>query len=203
MLMRTVQFQLMNFKLGRIIALSGIVSKLKEMSQLPPGRRILEIGCGNGIGSRLIDKHFSPDEMIATDLDKRLVRVARRNNPDLDIAFEIGDATKLEYDDNEFDAVTAVYSLFHLQVKDQVKMFRKIRRWLKPEGKFLFTYAVKEYTGKDEFSGYIEFMGQQLYYSHTDPGSLEKQLQDAGFSSSDFQYIETGGETFLWVTAGI
>lgn len=135
MLMRTVQFQLMSFKLGRIIALSGIVSKLREMSALPPNRRILEIGCGNGVGSRLIDEHFSPSEMIAMDLDERLVRAARGNNPDLDITFEVGDATKLRYGDNAFDAVIDLNVMHH--IPNWRDSLNEMKRVIRPSGEFI------------------------------------------------------------------
>jgi ubiquinone/menaquinone biosynthesis C-methylase UbiE len=136
MLMRTVQFQLMSFKLGRVIALSGIVSKLREMSRLPSNSRILEIGCGNGVGSHLVDKHFSPSEMIATDLDERLVRAARGNNPGgLDIAFEVGDATKLKYDDNEFDAVIDLNVMHH--IPNWRDGLNEMKRVIRPGGEFI------------------------------------------------------------------
>lgn len=135
MLMRTVQLQLMSFKLGRVIALSGIVSKLREMSRLPPNSRILEIGCGNGVGSRLVDKHFSPSEMIAMDLDERLVRAARGNNPDLDVAFEVGDATRLKYDDDEFDAVIDLNVMHH--IPNWRDGLNEMKRVIRPGGEFV------------------------------------------------------------------
>jgi ubiquinone/menaquinone biosynthesis C-methylase UbiE len=135
MLMRTVQFQLMSFKLGRVVALSGIVSKLREMSKLPPNGRILEIGCGNGVGSRLVDKHFAPSEMIATDLDERLVRAARGNNPGLDVAFEVGDATRLKYDDDEFDAVIDLNVMHH--IPNWQDGLSEMKRVIRPGGEFI------------------------------------------------------------------
>ena len=135
MLMRKVQFQLMSFKLGRVIALSGIVSKLREVSKLPPNGRILEIGCGNGIGSRLINKHFSPSEMTAMDLDERLVRAARGNNPDLDITFEVGDATRLKYKNNEFDAVIDLNVMHH--IPNWRDSLNEMKRVIRPAGEFI------------------------------------------------------------------
>ena len=55
--------------------------------------------------------------------------------------------------------------------------------------------------GADEFEGEKEFMGQQLFYSHTTPENLRAQLADAGLAIRAFDLRDIGGETFLWVTA--
>lgn len=54
--------------------------------------------------------------------------------------------------------------------------------------------------GNDEFDGYKEFLGQQLYYSHKTPAALWTDLENTGFRIMARDYREIGGETFLWVT---
>jgi len=71
---------------------------------------------------------------------------------------------------------------------------------LKPGGLSLFTYATKEYTGTEIFNGYKEFMGEQLFYSHTTPDNLFTILKSTGFKIESAQYRQIGGETFLWIT---
>ena len=72
---------------------------------------------------------------------------------------------------------------------------------LDPQGCLLFTYATKEYTGSDEFEGYKEFSGEQLYYSHKTPQELYKDLMNTGFKILSADYRAIGGETFLRVAA--
>ncbi|HRT05891.1 MAG TPA: hypothetical protein P5204_09345 [Kiritimatiellia bacterium] len=81
------------------------------------------------------------------------------------------------------------------------ELFAKFRRWLRPGGQVLFTYATKEYTGAAEFEGEKEFMGQRLFYSHTTPEKLRAQLAAAGLAVRAWDFRAIGGETFLWVTA--
>lgn len=65
---------------------------------------------------------------------------------------------RLSLNRDRFNAITAVYSLFHVPSNDHPDLLGRIYRWLGPEGKALLTYAMKEYTGSDEFDGHKEFM---------------------------------------------
>ena len=112
-----------------------------------------------------------------------------------------GDMGEVEFPPASFDAVTAVYSLFHLPRERHPALFTNVRRWLRPDGKFLFTYATRHYTGADEFDGRIDFMGKPLYYSHDTRERLREILAHAGLAIEDERLREIGGETFLWVTA--
>jgi ubiquinone/menaquinone biosynthesis C-methylase UbiE len=108
---------------------------------------------------------------------------------------------EVDFKDNSFEAITAIYSIFHLPLLDQSKMFKKFFRWLKSKGSILFTYATKEYTKSETFSGYMDFMGEKLFYSHKSPEELKSELSDLGFIIESFKYRDIGNETFLWVTA--
>ena len=81
----------------------------------------------------------------------------------------LADICDVDFLDEQFDAVTAIYCLFHIEYTKHADIFRKVFSWLKPGGRSLFTYATKEYTGSEIFNGYKEFMGEQLFYSHTTP----------------------------------
>jgi len=114
MRMNTIEFGLMTLNPLRHIYLRKIVIELQEISQLPPGKNVLEIGCGNGVGSRYIEEFFQPDQFTATDLDERLVEIARRNNKGNKIKIEVGNAAKLRFADNEFDAVLGLSVIHHI-----------------------------------------------------------------------------------------
>ncbi len=74
-------------------------------------------------------------------------------------------------------------------------------KWLKPNGRILFTYAAKEYTGEEEFDGYKIFMGRKLYYSHKRPDELYRNLEKIGFDIESNELRCIANETFLWVSA--
>jgi len=113
----------------------------------------------------------------------------------------LADMRDVDFTDESFDAVTAVYCLFHIPWRDHQAVFDRVSRWLRPGGQFLFTYATREYTGSDEFEGTKEFMGQSLFYSHTTPSRLAEQVAAAGLEVTSAVTRCIGGESFLWVTA--
>ena len=132
MRMNTIEFVLMTLNPLRHIYLRKIVTELQEISQLPPGKNVLEIGCGNGVGSRYIEEFFQPDQFTATDLDERLVEIARRNNKGNKIKIEVGNAAKLRFADNEFDAVLGLSVIHH--IPNWRDCIAELQRVIKPGG---------------------------------------------------------------------
>ena len=105
------------------------------------GKTVLEIGCGSGGGTELILKYFSPQQIIATDLDPRLISLARRNVQNKKVIFEKADATKLTYKNESFNAVFDYGVIHHIPLPEWKKCLNEIYRVLKPGGK-LFVWDV-------------------------------------------------------------
>ena len=133
------------------------------------------------------------------DFSKRMLELAVRYAPEMHTI--CSDMLDVEFDPEHFDAITCIYSLFHVPRARHPELFAKFHRWLRPGGWVLFTYAAKEYTGEDEFEGFREFMGQNLFYSHTSPAKLRAAIEQAGLQVEAIDLREIGGESFLWVTA--
>lgn len=163
-----------------------------------PAGDALDLGCGAGepFAKQFIERGW---RVTGVDFSQRMLQLAERYVPEMQRVH--GDMDKVDFPPASFDAVTAVYSLFHLPRERHPALFASIRRWLRPGGKLLFTYASRHYTGKEEFDGHIEFMGRQLFYSHDTPVRLREILTQAGFRIEDEALREIGGETFLWLTA--
>ena len=159
--------------------------------------RVLDMGCGAGEPfSRLfVDRGFT---VVGVDFSRRMLELASRYVPQMETIY--ADMREVKFEPNQFEAIVAIFSLFHVPRHDHRKLFTRFYQWLQPEGKLLFTYATKEYTGKDEFDGYKTFMGQQLYYSHTTPENLYELLEEIGFTIESTDYRNLGNETLLWVT---
>ena len=132
MKMNRFEYMMMTFDQGRNIYLRGIVKRLHEISGLAPGRKMLEIGCGNGIGTHLIHETFNPAEFIATEYDERLVGIARKKNRDRNLSVEEGDAAALRFNNDEFDAVIGLSVIHHIpNWRDCVN---ELHRVIKPGG---------------------------------------------------------------------
>ena len=160
--------------------------------------RILDLGCGAGepFPRYFLDRGW---EVYGVDFSKKMLHLAAQYAPGMHTICD--DMTEVDFAPAQFDAVTCIYSLFHVPRARHPELFAKFRRWLRPGGQVLFTYATQEYTGTAEFEGEKEFMGQQLFYSHATPEILRGQLADAGLAVCAFDLRDIGGETFLWVTA--
>jgi len=161
------------------------------------GGRVLDMGCGAGepFARFFVDHDWS---VVGVDFSKRMLELAARYVPQMNtIHADMRDAA---FEANQFDAIVAIFSLFHIPRDDHGDLFAGFYRWLRPQGKALFTYATKEYTGSDEFDGYKAFMGQELYYSHTTPDKLYAILKETGFDIESADYRNIGDEVLLWIT---
>jgi len=132
MRMNRLEYLLMTFDLGRQLYLRGIVKKLCLIAQLQPGKKILEIGCGNGVGSKMIWEIFKPTNFIATDLDERLIEIAKTKNIASTAKYEVGNAVKLRFSDDEFDAVVGLSVLHH--IPNWKECVDELQRIIKPDG---------------------------------------------------------------------
>jgi len=160
--------------------------------------KLLDLGCGAGepVARYFLNNNW---QVTGVDFSERMIELAAKYAPKM-VAIR-GDIREVKFEPNQFDAVTATYSLFHIPSQLHAELLSEVFQWLKPKGKVLFTYATREYTGAEEYSGYKEFMGTELYYSHKKPTELYDDLQRIGFNLESHEYHTICNETFLWVTA--
>ena len=165
---------------------------------LPPGARVLDAGCGTG---EPVARYFvnRGDAVTGIDVSERMLALARRQVPEA--TFQRMDLRALDFPPASFDAIAAVYVVFHLPRAEHAGLFAGFAWVLKPGGALLLTLATREYTGQDEFDGEMEFLGRRLPYSHDRPAVALGKLAAAGLAVVSTRRIETGGETFYWVIA--
>lgn len=106
------------------------------------GGKVLEIGCGQGTGTILIEKLFHPDEITAIDLDPKMIERAKKKVKCHNITFLQASVTKLPFEDNTFDAVVDFGILHH--IPDWPTALIELYRVLKPNGKFILEDLSKE-----------------------------------------------------------
>lgn len=114
---------------------------ITRMLDAPPGGRILDIACGNGLTSRrLAAQDFN---VVAFDFSKVMVEKAiQRSNELIDkIEYHVLDATDenslLELGVGGFDAAISNMALFDMADIDP--LFRALSRLLRPGGSFVFS----------------------------------------------------------------
>lgn len=103
------------------------------------GLRVLEVGCGRGVGTQIIFEHFGAREVHAFDFDPDMVRLAKGRlagyRPE-QLQLSVGDVTAIHEPDASFDAVFDFGIIHH--VPDWPAAVAEVRRVLKPGGRFFF-----------------------------------------------------------------
>jgi SAM-dependent methyltransferase len=117
---------------------------------LVDGRRVMDVGSGEGYGSALLAS--SAREVVGIDVDPTTVEHSRLNYGARNLTFETASATDLSHiADDSFDAVVAFEILEH--VDDQKAMLAEIGRVLRDEGLLIMSTpdrrAYTEATGNE------------------------------------------------------
>jgi hypothetical protein len=92
--------------------------------------------------------------------------------------------------------MVAFYAIIHIPRMEQPALVSRIHRWLKPGGRFLATWAIEAWEGKDEN---WEGWGAPMWWSHYDADANLAMLRDAGFHIEFAERHTAGDETWLWV----
>jgi SAM-dependent methyltransferase len=88
-------------------------------AELVAGRRVLDLGSGEGFGSAILAERAA--RVVGIDVDAATVEHARRSYPRDDVEFRVGSALELEgLEDGSFDAVVAFELIEHLHEHEQL-----------------------------------------------------------------------------------
>ncbi len=94
--------------------------------------RVLEVGCGAGGMAKAV-KYYRPDlDVVGIDISKKAINQARKDPSG--VKFYQGNAYKIPFKDESFDAVLMFDLLEHLE--DPKRSLNEVRRVLKPGGTF-------------------------------------------------------------------
>ncbi|OHB32500.1 MAG: hypothetical protein A2X84_04345 [Desulfuromonadaceae bacterium GWC2_58_13] len=100
-----------------------------------PGARILDICCGTGsVVLTFAERHPEASAIIGTDFSHGMLRRAREKNRAGRVVFIEGDAAKLPFADDSFDAVSCSHALYELKGETRQKALHEMKRVIKPDG---------------------------------------------------------------------
>jgi ubiquinone/menaquinone biosynthesis C-methylase UbiE len=134
--MNSIEYWAMNNPLRGFVQRHYEAPRLKELSR-GAADNVLEIGCGQGTGARIIYDLFVPRRYVGIDLDPRMVRRACRKGRALPNAtFLVGDVTNLDHPDSLFDLVVDFGIVHH--VPNWKEALAEVHRTMKVHGEFLF-----------------------------------------------------------------
>ena len=75
------------------------------------GRRVLEVSCGHGGGASYFARTYAPTGYVGLDLNPEAIRHCQARHQVAGLAFQVGDALKLPFDENTFDVTTISFGL--------------------------------------------------------------------------------------------
>lgn len=142
MLLNSIEYWVVNSPLRGFVQRHYGAPRLKRLSN-GIADNVLEIGCGQGIGARIIYDVFNPLRYVGIDLDPRMIRRARRNARAFPGAtFIEGDVSSLEFPGDSFDLIVDFGIVHH--IPNWRDALAEVHRTLKVHGEFLFEDASAE-----------------------------------------------------------
>jgi SAM-dependent methyltransferase len=139
----------------------------------PPGRRTLDLGCGEGRLSR--DLRNLGHDIVGLDASPTMVAAAREADPGIEVV--LADAAGLPFDDGAFDCVIAFMSL--QDVDDYTSAIAEAARVLEPGGRFCIA-IVHPLNSAGEFAGTEPDSPFVVSGSYLDPSAYTDTVERDG-----------------------
>jgi len=100
-----------------------------------PIARILDICCGTGsVVLTFAERHPQAETIIGYDFSHGMLRKAQEKNRTGRVVFVEGDAAKLPFADDSFDAVSCSHALYELKGEVRQLALQEMKRVIKPDG---------------------------------------------------------------------
>jgi len=170
-----------------------------------PGERILDVAAGTGTSSAALAR--SGATVVALDFSPGMIEEGRRRQPDLE--FVEGDAEKLPFGDDEFDAVTISFGLRN--VEHPKVALAEMYRVMKPGGRLVICEFSKPPRAvfRAGYSAYMRFVmpvvasaasSNREAYSYLresiqqwpDQGTLSQWIRGVGFTRVAHRNLSAG-----------
>lgn len=134
MILGRLEFLLMNNPVRAAVQRHFEARRFLRMGGALPGTRVLELGCGRGVGTELILDVFGAAQVDAFDLDPRMVALARRRLVSRagKVRLWVGDAAAIDASEGVYDAVFDFGIIHH--VPNWRDVLFEVYRVLKPGG---------------------------------------------------------------------
>lgn len=162
----------------------------KFISLLPKNAHVLDVGCGAGIPTAKYLIHRNID-VTGVDISDVMLTMAKENVPNAN--FIKMDMNDLKFNENTFDGIISVYTLFHVPRKYHSSIFNQFYNILKPGGILLIN------SGIYESEGISIFFGAPMFWSNYDSTATLKLVKEAGFSIIFEGVLVRGGEYQYWI----
>ncbi len=142
-----------------------IIEGIAEYVKIPDGGKCLDVGCGSGALTIACAKRNPNATVVGVDrwgkeyasFSKSLCERNAQAEGVSNTSFEQGDATKLTFSDETFDAVTSNYVYHNIMTRDKQALLLETLRTLKKGG----TFAIHDIMSKGRY-GDMEVFADRL-----------------------------------------
>lgn len=110
--------------------------RLLQEANIQPGQRVLDLGCGTGLLTRMVKQSAPEAQVIGLDGDEEVLKIARDKSRGPDIQWDHALAIDMPYPDDSFDVVASSFVTHHLTSADKLRTFEEVHRVLRPDGWF-------------------------------------------------------------------
>lgn len=149
-----------------------------KLVDVQDGWTMLDVGCGGGFTIRRLLKRSQDAKVYGIDISEESVAKAKKVNAevlDKQVFVTQGSAEKLPYENEKFDLVTAVETVYFWP--NLPGCLQEVHRVLKPGGKFAILVEVVDSDSK--WTSVVE--GMTAYT----PEQIKSLLDDAGFTQTE------------------
>jgi ubiquinone/menaquinone biosynthesis C-methylase UbiE len=147
-----------------------------------PTDKILDLGCGTGTLTLMIQKQQPNADLTGLDSDEQVLKIARQKSQQAGftkVRWEKGMAFSLPYQEGTFETVASCLAIHHLALSDKRKTFKEVFRILKPGGTFNIADFGIAHNG---FMRLISKMMSRIEHTVENfKGQIPLLLEEAGF----------------------
>lgn len=143
--------------------------------------RVLEVGCGRGVGTEIIFERFGAREVHAFDIDPDMIQRARlrlsRYRAD-QLKLYVGDAADIDEESESFDAVFDFGIIHH--VPEWSRAVAEVARVLKPGGRFFFEEVTTHALSRWSYRTFLEHPKENRFSGDQFVAELERHSIHVG-----------------------
>jgi SAM-dependent methyltransferase len=172
---------------------------IRDGTQLEPGMRLLEVGCGVGAVLAVLGQEFPGVRLVGVDIEPRQLEYARGHleRAGVEATLLEGDALALPFEDETFDHVWMMWLLEH--IGDPPAALREARRVLVPGGGITAIEVDYSTCRADPTTPALEALLRAMVQGMAAAGWSDAGTRLPGWlGEAGFQYVDEGQRTFWW-----
>ncbi|MFA5339984.1 MAG: class I SAM-dependent methyltransferase [Candidatus Omnitrophota bacterium] len=172
--------------------ISFLLARYKFCSKILAGRKnVLEVGCGDAFGTRLVLQTVS--KVHAVDFDPLFIDWAKRQyrKEGMGISFQVADISRQSPRNGLFDGAYALDFIEHVNTKHEKAVMNNIREVLTEDAVFILgtpNISAKKYAGVDSRKGHVNLKNAdglkrllEPYFNNVFVFSMNDEVIHTGF----------------------